>query len=142
MLTLKLKERDNFKTMLKIEAKLYEQVGEGVLDTANAIVADIRSAWSGSSPSARGSAPAVVTGLLDSSVKVDEQGRDLLGRFTNPDNAQVRYIRVDTEDGEPGGYNYAEALEDPNYLDRPFLAPALERAAGYYAANLKRFVRL
>lgn len=141
MLTLKFRELDNFRTMIAVEAKLKQQVGEAVRATAEEIVDDIRKNWSATSPSAVGSPPAVVTGLLDSSVMVEDQGRDEKGRFKG-DDATVYYIHVDTAEGEPNGYNYAMALEDPAYLDRPFLAPALLAAEGYYTSNIQRFVRL
>jgi hypothetical protein len=142
MLTLKFRVKDNWRTMIQIEDELKRQVGEGVKATAEAIVADIRSSWSGMAPSEVGSPPAVRSGVLDKSVVVDEQsGRDLSGRFTGP-NAVAYYVKADTAENDPRGYNYAMALEDPDYLDRPFLSSALERAEDYYAANIKRFVRL
>lgn len=142
MLTLKFRVLDNWRTMVQVEDTLGRQIGEGVKATADAIVADIRSSWSGSPPSARGQAPAVRSGVLDASIEVQEQeGRDLRGRFLG--NGKVAYfISADTAENDPDGYNYAMALEDPDYLNRPFLAPALERAEGTYTANLKRFVRL
>lgn len=142
MLTLKLKVLDNWRTMVRVEDTLKKQVGEGVKATADMIAEDIRSSWSGMSPSARGEAPAVLTGVLDSSVVVDDQGRDSEGRFAGKADAAVWFIRVDTSENDPGGDNYAQALEDPGYLDRPFVAPALARAEGYYTSNIKRFVRL
>ena len=132
-----------WRTMIAIERKLKNQTREAVEATAEGIVNDIRSSWSSVSPSSVGSPPAIVTGNLDSSVVVDPQGRDVLGRFAGKD-AEVLFIRVDTSEGaNPGDRgNYAMALEDPDYLDRPFLAPALERAGGQFSSNIKRFVRL
>lgn len=143
MLTLKFREKENWKTMIRVEDKLKKQVGEGVKATAQAIVEDIRSSWSGSRQTAgSGTPPAIDSGVLDNSIFVDDQGRDTEGRFANKDSAEVWYIRVDTAENDPGGYNYAEALEDPEYYNLPFIAPALKRAEGYYASNIKRFVRL
>ncbi len=141
MLTLKFYEKSNWRTMIRVEKDIADRVSEGVKATAEAIVEDIRKSWSSVSPSAMGAAPAVVSEVLDSSVVVDDQGRDSLGRFTSKDTAAY-YIRVDTEESDPGGYNYAMALEDPEYLDRPFLAPALDRAEGYFTSNIVRFMRL
>lgn len=128
--------------MIRVERDLKKQVNEAVRATADAIVEDIRSSWSGMSPSSWGSAPAIVTGLLDNSIVVDDQSRSPTGQFAKSSDMEVWYIRADTAGGEPHGYNYAMALEDPDYLNRPFLAPAMERAAGYYTSNIKRFVRL
>lgn len=143
MLTLKLLVKDNWRTMVRVEDKILGQVGEGVKATAEAIVEDIRSSWSGTHQKAgSGNPPAIDTRVLDPSVMVDEQGRDSEGRFANNANAAVWYIRVDTAENDPGGYNYAQALEDPEYYDLPFLAPALQRAEGYFASNIQRFTRL
>ncbi len=131
----------NWRTMVAIERKLATQTREAVEATVEGIVNDIRSSWSPTSPSAVGSPPAMVTGNLDSSVKADEQGRDLQGRFAGKD-AAVMFIRVDTSEGiDPGERgNYAPILELD--LDRPFIAPALERAGGQFTVNIKRFVKL
>jgi len=143
MLTLKLLVKDNWRTMVRVEDTLQKQVGEGVKATAEAIVEDIRSSWSGSKQKAgSGNPPAIDTGVLDSSIMVDDQGRDTEGHFANNANAEVWYVRVDTAENDPGGYNYAQALEDPDYYNLPFIAPALIRAEGYFASNIKRFVRL
>ncbi len=141
MLTLKLLVKDNWRTMIRVEKKVEDGAAQGSRATAEAIIADIQSSWSGSSPSARGTAPAYLTGVLNDSVVMETQGRDDGGRFAGKD-AELFYIKVDTSDNDPNGDNYAQALEDPDYLDRPFLAPALERAEGYYTSNLKRFIRL
>lgn len=141
MLTLKLLVKDNWRTMIRVEAAIEKQVAEGVRATADAIVADIRSSWSAYAPSSRGNPPAIRTGVLDASIEVAEQGRDLAGRFAGK-NSVAYYIKADTADNDPRGYNYAQALEDPDYLDRPFLAPAMLRAEGYFTSNIKRFVRL
>lgn len=111
-------------------------------DTANAIVADIRSSWSATRQAAgSGTAPAMDTGNLDSSVKVDRQGRDELGRFAGKD-AAVRFIRVNTAEGSNPGRrgNYAMALEDPDYYNLPFIAPALERSGDLFLTIIKREV--
>lgn len=142
MLTLKFRERDNWRTMIRVEEKILDRVGEGVKATAEAIVEDIRSSWSGSAPSAQGNPPAIRSGVLDESVVVEDQGRGDGGRFASNKNAIAYYIHVDTAENDPEGYNYAMALEDPDYLDRPFLAPALKRAQGYFATNIARFARL
>lgn len=143
MLTLKLLVKDNWRTMVKVEDTLARQVGEGVRNTAEGIVADIRSSWSATRQTAgSGTPPAIDSGVLDASVVVDDQGRDEGGRFASSKDAKVFYIRVDTSDNDPGGYNYAQVLEDPDAYNLPFLAPALLRAEGYFASNIKRFVRL
>lgn len=141
MLTLKFRETSNWRTMIAVEKKVEKGASEGARETAEAIVADIQSSWSGSSPSAYGTAPAYLTGVLDSSVVVEDQGRDEGGRFASKD-AELFYITVNTADNDDRGQNYAMALEDPEYLNRPFLAPALKRAEGYFTSNIRRFTRL
>lgn len=143
MITIKFREKTDWRTMVRIEARLKEQAREAVEEACQALVRDIRSNWSLSSPSRRGEAPAVVTGNLDSSVVVDENGRDLLGRFAGKDSV-VMFVRVDTSEGaNPGDRgNYAPALEDEDYLDRPFINPAIERVGGEYPAIFKRIVKL
>lgn len=142
MLTLNFRERDNWRTMVRIERDLEDGVEKAVQTTAEEIVADIRSNWSAVAPSVQGNPPAIRSGVLDRSVVADKQGRDLLGHFSANKDAKVWFVRVDTAPNDDRGYNYAPALEDPDYLDRPFLSSALERAAGYYTSNIKRFVRL
>lgn len=143
MLTLKLKVKDNWRTMIRVEDTLNRQVGEGVKATADAIVADIRQNWSAVRQTrGSGTPPAMDTEVLDRSVVVDDQGRNETGQFAGRDMAATWYIRVDTAENDPQGYNYAQALEDPQYYNLPFLAPAMLRAEGYFTSNIKRFVRL
>lgn len=141
MLTLKLRSKDNWRFMAKIEAKIERGVEAGVKDTVDAVVADIRSSWSPTAPSSWGNPPAVRSGVLDRSVKADRQGRDLLGRFASLTNSTVWFIHADTADEDPRGYNYGMALEDENYLNRPFLSTALERAGLYFTTNIKKRVK-
>lgn len=143
MLTLKLIVPDNWATMVRVEDTLKRQLGDAVKFTADAIAADIMDSWSATHQTVRsGSPPAIDSGVLNDSIVVDDQGRNDTGQFANKDMASVWYIRVDTSDNDPGGYNYAQVLEDPDAYDLPFIAPALERAEGYYTSNIKRFVRL
>lgn len=133
--TARLRVKDNWRTMLKLERELPDRVGNELKDTAEAIVTDIRKSWSGFYPPASkwGNPPAVRSGTLDKGITVEEQGRDLLGRFAGV-NAQARYIRIDT-----GDKNYAMALEDPNYLNRSFLKPAVEnRGIVYLRSEFRR----
>lgn len=143
MLTLKLLVKDNWRTMVKVEKNVADGVEKGLQATAEAIVADIKESWSGYYPpsSIKGNPPAIRSEVLNDSVVVDKQGRDEAGRFAGKD-AKAYYIHVDTSEGDPDGYNYAQALEDPDYLDRPFIAPALDRAEGYFTSNIQRFMRL
>ncbi len=89
-----------------------------------------------------GNAPAVDTGNLDSSIKVEKQGRDEQGRFSKKDTA-ARYIHIDTSTGDnPNGRgNYAAALEDPSYYNLPFVAPALERSGELFKEVIIRSVK-
>lgn len=136
--------KDNWRTMMKIEKKVKDGSGQGCKNTAEAIVADIRSSWSAIAPSAWGNPPAIETSNLDSAVHVEGTGRDDKGRFTDTENSAAFFIQVNTEDGvDPRGRgNYAAALEDETYLNRQFLSPALERAFGTFAQNIKQAVDL
>lgn len=96
--------------------------GNVTQESANEIVVDIRSNWSGQSPSSPGNPPAIVTGALDASIKVKE-GRDVSGRFATSDNAISYAIVVESD------YGAAQEFGDPskNLAARPFLRPALFR---------------
>jgi hypothetical protein len=131
----------DFRSMIRIESLAKKRSAEITTEAAEMLVADIRSNWSAQSPSSVGNPPAVVTGNLDSSVVVDAQGRDTAGRFAGGGDVTVRFVRVDTSKGSnPGDRgNYAHILEDS--LNRPFMAPAIERAASQYPAMFKRLLR-
>lgn len=104
----------------KITDRAVREVLEKVKDT-------IRDNWSAESPSSPGNPPAVVTGYLDQSLKV--QRRDILGRFSTPGNTTSWSLKVNAE--------YGAALEfgrpEINLAPRPFLRPAIkgvEKALG------------
>lgn len=143
MITLKWKERDNYRTMARIEKRVMDGLETSAEEVANAIVADIRSSWSaGRQAIGSGTAPGMDTGNLDSSIRVEKQGRDEGGRFSGKDKA-ARYIHVDTTDGSDnrGRGNYAMALEDPDYYNLPFVAPALERSGDLLKIVIERNVQ-
>lgn len=131
----------DFRSMIRIEAKAKERAAEITSNAADMLVADIKSNWSSQAPSAVGNPPAVVTGNLNSSVKVDDQGRDLKGRFAGGDDVVVRFVRVDTSEGDnpQGRGNYAHILEDK--LTRPFMEPAIVRLAQLYPAMFRRLLK-
>lgn len=141
--TIKFRNLDpDFRTMVRIERDLLRDVSLGVEDAAQALVSQIRGNWSSSSPSSRGEPPAIVTGNLDSSVVVDEKGRDEKGRFTSPTDTVVKFVRVDTSEGDnPGDRgNYGPVLEGP--LEREFIEPAIKVVAPMYGALMKRRVNI
>lgn len=143
LITLKFNERDNFRTMARIEKRVMDGLETSAEEVANAIVADIRSNWSaGRQAIGSGTPPGMDTGNLDSSIRVEQQGRDEGGRFTGKDKA-ARYIHIDTSEGSnPGGRgNYSMALEDPDYYNLPFVAPALERSGDIMKISIKRNVQ-
>ncbi len=128
----------------RITARLEEQVlagtGRGTRKTAEEIRKYIRSRWS-SHPSRAGNPPAKQAGTLDEGIKVENQGRDLLGRFRGK-NAKVHFIIFDTSDAGRG--QYALAVEDGNrdiHAPRPFLEPAMEKFTDEYADILKGELR-
>lgn len=112
-------------------------------DAATWLASDIRGHWSAKSPSTRGSAPAKVTGNLDSSIFVETQGRAAGGRFGGKD-AFYRYIRIDTSRGDDprGRGGYSQALEDKSYLDRPFVEPAMDRLSSIFPEMAKREIKV
>lgn len=135
--TMRLISKDNWRTMVKVEAALLQGLDVAVETMAQMVKADIQSSWSGSSPSAIGSPPAVVTGVLNDGILVEKTGRNSKGQFAK--DGAVRFIQFDTSASGDG--QYASALEDEGYLDRPFIAPALERASDAFGGVIKTSVR-
>ena len=130
-----------YRTLIRVENTVDATTGEFLDEAADWLVNDIRSSWSSSSPSPVGAAPAVVTGNLDSSVIVDEQGRSDGGRFASKSGQKVKIVRVDTSKGDDpqGRGNYAQALEDPHYIyNRPFMRPAIKRLESEFVRMAKR----
>jgi hypothetical protein len=127
--------------MIRVEENIDKGAANGVEMATQALVLDIRSGWSWSSPSAEGEAPAIKTGNLDSSVKIDPQKRDTSGRFSA--DAHVMFVRIDTSEGvDPQGRgNYAPALEDESYLNRPFVQPAVDRMQEIFPEIMKRMIK-
>lgn len=128
--------------MVRVTENIDAQTKAGVQAAADALVADIKSNWSATSPSTWGEAPAKDTKNLDSSIKVDEQKRDTSGRFSA--DAHVLFVRMDTSQGDnPNGRgNYAQALEDPDYIyNRPFIQPAIDRMEGLFPEIMKRMYK-
>src|SRR5574341_713072 len=75
----------------------------------------IHDSWSETAPSSPGNPPAVRTGNLDRSVKVEKTGRTVAGRFASGDNVKLWVTRI--------GAHYAGTLEHGggNILPRPFV---------------------
>lgn len=110
-----------------------KRADQGAGDAAEWVVNDIGSNWSPMSPSSYGNAPAVVTGALDSSIYVDNKGRDLLGMFASGKDVAIKSIKVDAEHGG--------ILEFTEYRYRPFVQPAIDRASGVYPEMLGRVIK-
>lgn len=118
--------RTDYAGMVAAEGILAKGLENGLKSLAEAIVRDVDSNWSSVSPSMRGGPPAVVTGTLRRSVRIE--ARDALGRFTSVGGGNV--ISMAIRYGAP----YAGILEN-GPLERPFLDPAVERQgaiAGMY----------
>lgn len=126
--------KDNWRTLIKLQRNVPKKTGKALDETAEAIVNYIRSNWSSPAPSSWGSPPAVRTGNLDESIVVESQGRDVLGRFTREDI--VRYIVIDTDNDGRGQYSLA--LEDPYYLNRRFIEPAMEQGTKLIPHTFKK----
>lgn len=125
--------KTDFTPMNRLEAALPRRLEGSVRDAGTAVINDIRSHWSPTSPSARGSAPAVVTGELDASIHLEPAGRDALGRFASAENAVGVLIKVDAPHG---------GILESDYLDRPFLEPAVERMSPMFPNFFERVLRL
>ncbi len=104
----------------KYAAKNTEQV---VWDEVNAIIDDIDSSWSPSSPSAPGQPPAVVSGNLRDSITA---------RQTTKGDKPAVMIEVKA--------HYASFLEfgTSRMASRPFIRPAMFRAEQRYPNQFKR----
>ncbi len=111
----------DFSKLDKLESQLPKRLRTTAKKIADAVAQDIKSSWSPISPSDWGSAPAVVTGQLNDSIKTG-QGRDEAGRFEG--NAWLVYS--DDVTGK------LAALEEGR-LNRPFMLPALQRAEALLA---------
>lgn len=115
-----------------VENQLKNSLDGKTKTVAEWLATRIKSNWSGSSPSAIGQPPAIVTGELDRSIKVYK--RDDLGRFSTADNMVAWSVNIETD--------YAGALENTEYnpkvgYNRPFLEPAIQDAETVFEAELR-----
>lgn len=129
--------------MTRVETNLETSCGEAVKAIGEALVADVKSHWAAQHRLYDfGNAPAKKTENLDSSIFVDNTGRDTSGRFAA--DAKIIFVRFDASLGnDPQGRgNYTEALEDMSYLHkRPFTAPAIARMEAKFEAMFRRIVK-
>ncbi len=128
-----------YKSLIRIEKRVDETSFEFLVYVAEWLRNDIRWRWSSSSPSSIGSPPAILTGNLDSSIKVARQGRTSGGQFASTSDAKKLFIVIDTEAGDNplGRGQYSGVLE----LDRPFMQPAVRRLEGVYSSLAKRKIK-
>jgi hypothetical protein len=126
--------KSDFRVLARIENEIMKVADDTAKDTAEAIVQDIKSSWSNTSPAPQGSPPAVVEGNLDRGIQVVEGSRNEFGQFAGK-AGRYRYVTADTLAGDWQGRRdpraYARAVEDPlnsPWGNRPYLAPAVERA--------------
>ena len=113
----------------KLNATVGVKTADAVMSAAEYIVADVNAHWSPEIPSFYGEAPAVRTGRLKNSARVQWRGGG--GRFSSSADAfeaELRYMAP-----------YSGVLET-GYLNRPFLKPAVERTANVIGPMF--FVRL
>ncbi len=105
----------------------------GLSEIADSIIRDVRANWTPESPSVRGQPPAVVTGRLDRSLKNTSSNRDFAGRFISRMGGKYyRLIEVEAP--------YSGVLENPAGLNRPFLAPAVERAQDRFPGLMAKVI--
>jgi hypothetical protein len=121
------------KFIARIDKKINNLPGQAKAagrELAEALIADVRDKWSETSPSAPGMAPAIDTGNLDSSGKVEQRGSG--GRFGSAGADTLWAVRWSTLEGNDNlnRGEYAQALEygnDRGMLARPFLRPGIQR---------------
>lgn len=106
-----------------------DDLADTLYDVAGAIINDINASWS-SIPSSKGGPPAVRTGNLKRSAQREKFTR-LDGKFAGKEGSTVS-IKY--------GATYAARLEFGD-LDRPFLVPAINRANGVIAQELKKWAK-
>lgn len=132
MITIRFRgEKEMYRTTAALEDHVEAGSEKFAKEGAETLAAYIQAHWSASSPSPVGAAPAVETGNLDSSIIVRSGSRSVRsGRFASKNS--VWSVTADTQDGSVQGktkYNYAQALEDTSYHNRPFFIPAVEAVA-------------
>jgi hypothetical protein len=146
MITLQWKgEEDLYRSLIRIESIIEKGSAELVEDAAEALVNHIRSNWSATRQRiGAGNPPAIKTGNLDSSIFIEESGRDVLGRFADANNTRVKFVRIDTSMGDDpqGRGGYSQALEDTTYYNLPFMQPEIDAISGVYGDMAKRHMRL
>lgn len=125
----------DFSTLNLIDASINKVVEEDIRETLEAAKDYIDEHWSPNSPSDPGNPPAVVTGELRESIKVDR--RDNLGKFASRNNASTWSLRVEAE--------YGAALEfgrpEINLAPRPFLRPAMNHVKGQLGSRVRTFLQ-
>lgn len=137
MISMRLRNKDNWRTMVKVEAAFATGMEKAVDEMANMIVADVKASWyPGTPPAPLGSPPAIVTGVLDEGTTKENQGRTPTGQFAAKGNGAVRFIRFDT--AASGDGQYAGVLEDRGH---PFIEPALIRASAAFGGVIKASIR-
>lgn len=133
--------RSDLSGMDRADRKIMNGAREGSRTVAQAIVTDIRGSWSSSSPSDPGGPPAKVSGDLDSTVRASQQ--DERGRFASAENAVIWSVAAGDPNRRtgthPDGVNYARILEED--MNRPFMLPAIERAANYFGLMMENAMK-
>lgn len=146
MITLQWRGTDKLNAnLVRLENKIDKASSSFLDEAAEWLVNDVRSNWSASRQTiGSGNPPAIKTGNLDSSLFIEDNGRDVLGRFADRKNTKVKFVRIDTARGDnpEGRGGYSPALEDTNYYNLPFLQPAIDRLNSIYIEMAKRHMRL
>lgn len=121
MITVKVKQ--DLRGLNALEKHVPINVDKTTKEVADDIASIIHDSWSESAPSSPGNPPAVVTGRLDRSVKVERQGRAAGGQFSSGANSFLWVLHI--------GAPYAGTLEHGggNIAPRPFVLPAVLQVA-------------
>lgn len=141
-------EESLWKSLIRLEKRIKGTLEVSTQEMAEWVKNDIQTHWSAApAPSKAGEAPAydtdINTGVLNESVRVGT-GRGAGGRFTGSDYVSSDvYINTANTSGNKGRGNYAQVLEfgrrnGAPMAARPFLQPAMERAAQQYPDLIKR----
>lgn len=126
--------RSDMRNLDRLEREVPRRVSTAVKRAAEDGAEFLHANWSAISPSDPGNAPAIVTGELDRSVTVDQQGRNLLGQFARSEGVESWSLRVTADHGQ--------YLEPPGWLDRPFFQPAIDFVMSQFDDYFRGIFRL
>lgn len=128
--------RQDYSILARLEDNLLEAGHDALLEAAEKIRDDMRKSVSQKiypPASTKGQSPAKRDGALERGIRVvTQKDRDFAGRFIAKNVVAVGVI-AKTQDTTKRPREYAQALDDADYLDRPFF----ERPVKMYASIMQ-----